>query len=292
MLLAQEAPTTLDGNLKMGLNMKVEGQAVLVLHEYSRQGTEVELMSGQATFDVDPAGEYTQLRVSYGDWVVYTQGGRFTLSDLPALSVESGSVVLKGPEMETALGPKDRWSPVPETASLDRVVQTEPLKDLLPVEVKATLRKPKTEVLPETNPAAEQPAPAVMQDPAEQAAFEALLLARAERSEQTGTLAEQFLVEWTDSALQAEVQAIAIAAQLADPTLDPVRTLSKVDAWLTSNPQHPRFVEMHYLRATLLRDQLHDCQRAVPSYRVVVQLGAGTQRAQAEHYLQACLAGQ
>ncbi len=292
MLLAQEAPTTLDGNLKMGLNMKVEGQAVLVLHEYGRQGTEVELMSGQATFDVDPAGEYTQLRVSYGDWVVYTQGGRFTLSDLPALSVESGSVVLKGPEMETALGPKDRWSPVPETASLDRVVQTEPLKDLLPVEVKATLRKPKTEVLPETNPAAEQPAPAVMQDPAEQAAFEALLLARAERSEQTGTLAEQFLVEWTDSALQAEVQAIAIAAQLADPTLDPVRTLSKVDAWLTSNPQHPRFVEMHYLRATLLRDQLHDCQRAVPSYRVVVQLGAGTQRAQAEHYLQACLAGQ
>lgn len=292
MLLAQEAPTTLDGNLKMGLNMKVEGQAVLVLHEYSRQGTEVELMSGQATFDVDPAGEYTQLRVSYGDWVVYTQGGRFTLSDLPALSVESGSAVLKGPEMETALGPKDRWSPVPETASLDRVVQTEPLKDLLPVEVKATLRKPKTEVLPETNPAAEQPAPAVMQDPAEQAAFEALLLARAERSEQTGTLAEQFLVEWTDSALQAEVQAIAIAAQLADPTLDPVRTLSKVDAWLTSNPQHPRFVEMHYLRATLLRDQLHDCQRAVPSYRVVVQLGAGTQRAQAEHYLQACLAGQ
>lgn len=295
MLLAQEAPTTLDGNLKMGLNMKVEGQGVLVLHEYSRQGTEVELMSGQATFDVDPEGQYTELRVRYGDWVVHTQGGRFTISDLPAIRVESGSVVVRGTEMETALGPKDRWSPVPETASLDRVVQTEPLKDLLPVEVKPRGPAPESKGLPEstglTTPRS-LPVPAELQDPAEQAAFEALLFARAERSEQTGTLAEAFLLQWEDSPLQTEVQAIAIAAQLADPTLDPVRTLSKVDAWLTSNPQHPRFVEMHYLRATLLRDQLHDCQRAVPSYRVVVQLGAGTQRAQAEHYLQACLAGQ
>lgn len=288
MLLQHEAPTTLDGNLKMGLNMKVEGQGVLVLHEYSRQGTEVELMSGQATFDVDPQGQYTELHVVYGDWVVYTQGARFTLSDLPTLSVESGSVVVKGPELEMALGPRDRWSPVPETASLDRVVQTEPLKDLLPVEVKPRPRQP-AQPPPARDPL---PAPAELQDPAEQAAFEALLVARAEHSEQTGTLAEQFLLEWDDSPLHAEVQAIAIAAQLSDPTLDPVRTLNKVDAWLASNPQHPRFVEMHYLRATLLRDQLHDCQRAEPSYRVVVQLGAGTRRAQAEHYLQACLAGQ
>jgi hypothetical protein len=134
--------------------------------------------------------------------------------------------------------------------------------------------------------------PEELQDPAEQRAFEALLLARSERSEQTGPMAEDFLAQWQGSPFQAEVQAIALSAQLADPTADPTSTLTKVDAWLTHNPKHPRFVEMHYLRATLLRDQLHDCKQAEPSYRVVIQMGTGVQKAQAERYLQACLAGQ
>lgn len=283
MLLEQEAPTALDGRLKMGLNMKVEGQGQLLLHEYSRSGTVVELLSGQATFDVDPQGRYTDLEVRYGDWTVLSQGANFTLSDVPALTVESGEVELLGPGTQERLGPRDRWSPVPETVPLDRVVQTEPLQDLDTPEA-----RPPQPAAPKPQPSP----PAQLQDPAEQAAFEALLSARAARSEQTGALAEDFLAQWQDSPLRAEVQAIALAAKLSDPTGDPAETLREVDRWLADNPKHPRFVEMHYLRATLLRDQLHDCPKAIPSYRVVEQLGSGTQKAQAERYLKACLAGQ
>ncbi len=283
-LLDREHPTELNGALKLGLNMKVQGDAVLVLHQADRQGTEVELMSGQATFEVDPEGDYTDLVVRYGDWQVHTTGGAFLISDAPLVRLESGSAQVTGPGTDLVLEGKRRWSPVPETAALERVVQTEPIADL---------STPEATPPPPRDPAPLAPAPEPeLQDPEEQQAFETLLAARSQDSEETAPLAEAFLARWSDSPLGAEVQAIGLSAQLADPTLDPVRTLAKVDAWLSANPQHPRFVEMHYLRATLLRDQLHDCPGAIPSYRVVVQMGVGTQQRQAERYLQACLADQ
>lgn len=284
-LLDREQPTELNGTLKLGLNMKVQGNAVLVLHQADRQGTEVELMSGQATFEVDPEGDYTDLVVRYGDWRVRTAGGAFRISDAPLVLLESGSAQITGPGTDLVLEGRRRWSPIPETAALDEVVQTEPSADLSPPEVRPSAPPPPT--APTLEPEVED-----LQDPAEQAAFEALLLARAQDAQQTAPLADDFLAKWKDSPLAAEVQAIGLSAQLADPTLDPVRTLAKVDAWLSANPQHPRFVEMHYLRATLLRDQLHDCPGAIPSYRVVVQMGVGPQKNQAERYLRACMADQ
>ena len=116
-------------------------------------------------------------------------------------------------------------------------------------------------------------------------AFHALVTAR-----ETGRLklseVEAFLAEHPESDFvgEASVFRLELLARGEDAQL----ALAEIEAWLGAHSSGSRFVQVHYLRATLLRDKLKDCDGARPSYLVVAELGRGKLAAEAERYLEAC----
>lgn len=292
-MLEQGQPTAVDDGIFLGRDIRSEGTGTLRLIQAGARGTIVELLAGELRFDVNPEGLYNDLTVHAGGASFVTQGAAFTLSAEGHLSVISG-VVLAGVQGEERIPVTSgaRWH-TPDLAPVTEITQTLPADEVIGLQPDP----PAPEILsdPRPLPAPPQPRPPAPEPPEleemlalEQAEFEALLEARAARSQQTSTLADRFLERWADSPMRPEVEAIALSAAMSDPTLDPVALLARVDRWLSANPKHPRFVEMHYLRATLLRDQLHDCQAASVSYRVVIAMGSGALQEQSQRYLEAC----
>lgn len=72
--------------------------------------------------------------------------------------------------------------------------------------------------------------------------------------------------------------------------VDPADALFEVESWLARYPSSPRFAEVHYLRATLLRDRLENCEAAVPSYLVVIDSGPQRLAREARKYVERCQA--
>ncbi|MCB9746481.1 MAG: FecR domain-containing protein [Alphaproteobacteria bacterium] len=293
--VALGAHQVLDTPLSLGPDIQVEhggpGEVALSVLAAGPEGAVVEVTEGAATFEVDPAGQYRDLEVRAGSLRVRVTGTRFTVHAEGRVEVHRGSVEVLGEGLRTALRAGDAWPPVAVEA-LDHVVQRladrESAEAALDAELEDApeLRAPAPVAPVQQRAVPPEAAHEELMSESEAEAFEALLLARAERDPSLGPLAEDFLRRWGDSPLGPEVEAIALSAAL--PSAEPLALLARVDAWLAENPDHPRFVELHYLRATLLRDRLRDCQRASVSYRVVAELGDPTRASMARRYLEAC----
>ncbi|HJN73717.1 MAG TPA: hypothetical protein QGF58_07280 [Myxococcota bacterium] len=98
---------------------------------------------------------------------------------------------------------------------------------------------------------------------------------------------ETFLSEYPESPFAHEASVMRLE-RLAEE-VDPEDALSQVEAWLEVHAHSPRFAEVHYLRATLLRDRLEDCGAAMTSYRIVIERGPRRLAEPARDYLEGCL---
>ena len=96
-----------------------------------------------------------------------------------------------------------------------------------------------------------------------------------------------FLQRYPDGALSAEAGVLQIEAVAAT---DADRAVKLADLWLGTQPDHGRRVDVLTLRATLARDRLEDCRRALPSYRELARIATGGAQARALAYQGICAA--
>ena len=98
-------------------------------------------------------------------------------------------------------------------------------------------------------------------------------------------LLQDFLTRFPDSAHVGEVRALIVEA-LADAGRDE-DALFAVEQYLAHHPDDSRRQQVRWLEATLARDRLQDCERALPAYRELAGEEGPWQEA-AEQYVEVC----
>ncbi len=96
---------------------------------------------------------------------------------------------------------------------------------------------------------------------------------------------EDFLARFPDSAYVAEVRALRVEA-LAEAGR-PVEALAAAERFLDLHPDDPRRPQVRWLEATVARDRLQDCGRALPAYAELAA-AAGPFQADAARYVEVC----
>ena len=123
---------------------------------------------------------------------------------------------------------------------------------------------------------------------------EARLLARIQLDRATGKPVDdrlpsmdEFLDAYPDSAFAEEVLAFKVEALVARG--DDEQVLRTAEQYCERHPDGERRREVRWLEATVARDRLHDCQRALPAYREIA-VDPGAHRAEATYYWGMCAA--
>lgn len=294
--------TTLDVSRSTG------GEVALVLHE------------GEIDMEVDPGRGDRRVRVLAGPVTVQVTGTRFTVSrrnDQVGVSVQRGSVVVRWPSGETVLAEGGRWQSW--DPSTGRIVNTrEPLlidtnvpgdADVSIDDESAAAGFAAPQEVSSGHPSSgptEDGTPALASPTAVEAGDslalappgpldpEAVLLSRIAVQRGAGVPAkdrlediERFLAEHPASSSHEEVLAMqveALAASGAD--------LDALDAsrrFLDRYPSSERRQEIRWIEATVARDRLEDCERALPAYRKLAD-NIGPRQAEALFYQGICAA--
>jgi len=291
------------GVLHFGPSITVSGAGEIELIRSDEQGTELALLAGSATFEVDPAGERRHLEVHAGAVRVEVTGTRFTVAihqGRVRVEVLRGSVNVHRPGDSLSLRAGEDWSGVDSRSKAEQVPATPPEAGEPSTEIPVTsteIPTPSTEGLAEL-PAAKPPTPTLpprggegSQEAPHQSAAQAwvdLLVQRATLAEPEAQLqaVEDFLATHDDPVLTAEAEALRL--DLLATLLPGEEVLPELDAWLADHPDHPRSLEIELLRATVAREQLDDCVLALPSYTRVAREASGPLQAHARAWAEHC----
>lgn len=311
--------TELDGPVQLGHDVTLDGEALVLVHRADRSGTVVELLVGHVTLDAVGEPDAIPVALVAGPLSLNLQDGAVSVQRASAAAFASVQVERGAVTADTGCGP---WRALDAGHVLHAqdvraefrthcmgLVRTVPAPSLeLPPEVlHASLPlapPPAPERVVVRAPAPEPPSPEVLAldepepEPApaepvldgnEMAQSFARILGHVEaRDVPSAALLgemELFLERYPGSALASEVEVRRLEL-LADG--NPQVAVREIEAWLAEHGNHPRSVEVQYLRATVYRDRLHDCASASDSYRVVASLGSSAQRSKAERYLLLC----
>ena len=271
LLLPRSGTTTLAPGLEVssGAAVAVVDQDLLI----------VELQDGLANLRAERptlirAGE-VEIDVEVGTLSVLLDRGRVWVE------VFEGRAEVRAGSRSTALGPGERWrqptplveEPQPDALRAVRVEVEEQgrvVASVSPEALPPLRRKPWLDA-PDLDPAVEP--------------FGELLDLR-ERDVLRLHHVEDFLAAHPDSIFVGEARVWRLERLAAE--VDPQDALDAVDAWLEAHPDSQRVAEVHYLRATVLRDRLEDCDAAAASYRVVIDLGHRPRLEEARRYLERC----
>lgn len=290
--------------LHFGPSITVSGDGEIELLRSDEQGTALALLAGAATFEVDPQGERRRLEVSAGEVRVEVTGTRFVVAledDRVRVEVLRGSVRVHRPGEGLSLGAGERWSgprstprPVP-TSHPERPAPSAalPMPGALPPAPAPMLLEPgegaraPSSVLPTIGSSA-APSPPSTDGARAAQAWATLLEARADAQPPEAQLAtlDRFLAEHDDPVLGPEASALRLA--LLAELLPAEEVLPDLDTWLAAHPQHARSLEVELLRATVAREQLDDCDLALPSYARVAREASGSLQATAQAWLEHC----
>lgn len=275
-IISPDAPVLLTADARMA------GNAVVEVRARDAQGATLRLHSGQAVFEVDPAGEARAIVVEAGEYRVIVTGTRFLVAqqgERVEVAVERGSVRVEGPGLRVELGAGERW----ESAV-------------------AAVPQPSGEAVPATAPTQRSPAeepPAVEVEPsspgalppgsdlagshrASAAEWARLLDAREARVPADELLArvEAFLLAWPDSPLAGE--AAFLRVELGVEVWPAALALDEIERWLAANDGSTRAAEAHLFRARLvLAADPEGCARALPSLIIARERGSPAVRAEA-----------
>ncbi len=290
------------GQLLFGPSIQVSGDGRIQVLRSDEQGAELELLAGHARFEIDPAGPRRQLSVRAAQVRIQVTGTIFTVErqgPQVAVAVERGAVRVQRPEGGFQLLAGERWHT--EGTATARDLATHPELAIPPATVSepdrgAEARLPDTvsapvvpaqpEALSEPleNP---QPAVEVEIDPQRAARAYAALLSQQDRDPEAQLAEiEAFLEAYDASPLAAE--AALLRLQQLPQVLPAEEVLTELDRWLASHGDAGRALEVHYLRATLAREELGDCALALPSYEQVAAQGRGQLRQRAEEWAAVC----
>ncbi len=206
-------------------------------------GTTLVQREGVRRYEVDPVAVGRHFRVVAGDVVVEVVGTAFDVgvsgSDV-WVEVLHGRVRVRYHGREELLDPGRRWS-TPSRPAPSRVDAPVPV-------VGAGVRL-------------------------------AALLDRVEAGEQTPALVvalREFAAAEPGSPLAGE--AVIAALEIGSAVETPGDALGELDAWLGSNPGHPRRSTVLELRATVARDRVGDCLLALPSWDELAVATSGARR--------------
>jgi len=276
-----------DGLLRFGPSITTTGSGELQVLRADEAGTELALLSGRRSFEVDPHGERRRLKVHAGEVVVEVTGTRFTVSvqeGRVSVEVERGSVLVHRAEDRIVLKGGERWSAA--RAELETVVEAE--RESRPTAARPTTRPP--DPSPQRGEGGDRVAPQgnPPRGPTPAEAWAGLLGQRAAGAEPDVLIAglEDFLATHDDPALTAEAGALHL--QLIAEQLPGEEILPLADAWLSAFPGHTRSLEIDLLRATIAREQLGDCALALPSYERIAAEATGDLRAHASAWAEHC----
>jgi hypothetical protein len=252
-------PYTLKEPLTLGPSIQIEGAGEVRLLRADAGGTALAVLSGAATFEVDPGGMYRDLAVHAGAVTVLVTGTRFTVATDPiSVSVERGSVRILHPGGELALSAGGSW--------------TQP----------AALQEPTPPVpSPAAPPTPEQPPLSVA------LAWSEILNARDDGVDATELLrrADDFIADNPGHPLTGEASAWRLT--LLRELRPEEELVGEVDAWLAAWPDSHRRGEVLLLRATLSR-RAGDCLMASAYYRAVLEEPAPPLHAEAQQWLDWC----
>ncbi|MFH1468785.1 MAG: FecR domain-containing protein [Pseudomonadota bacterium] len=305
------AQATLHGQvLHLGPSISVTGDGEIEVLRADEQATELALLEGSATFEVDPQGARRHLVVQAGGVRVEVTGTRFIVScrgEKVGVEVLRGSVQVHRADGSLTLRGGERWSgpawggdpiapiqgeePVPpkapEPAAPSPAARAvNPGHSAAPPAANAEAEGVATSPTPEVEPPSE-----AEENPAAAAeAWAALLALRADGASTHTLLAdlERFLAEHSDPLLGAEASALRLG--LLAEQLPGEKLMPQIDAWLGAHPRHARGLEVELLRATVAREELGDCALALPSYERVAREAAGDMQAVAQAWAERCRA--
>jgi len=233
----------------------------------------VELRQGEVVVDFEPSADVSAMRVDAGEVSVHVVGTRFVVNrqgDRVSVAVEEGTVEVRWPGGVLAVAQGSSWT----TGAEERVVLAE-VQPAQPPSATAEDDPAEAPVAEVTAPVAEVETPAEPAEPAEpgpQISDEAVLLARIGINRAAGVPAadrlldlDRFLTAYPDSAHVEEVLALRVEALAEQGSSE--QALDAAGRFAERFPDGTRRREVRWIEATVARDQLHDCSRALPAYR-------------------------
>ena len=264
---------------QLGPSIAMRGLATVQVVQADEHGTVVRIERGSAHFEVDPGGPFRELTVLADDTRVRVTGTSFIvhrLWDSVHVDVLRGSVLIdRAGALETVVA-GESWSHqgVVATALPTQptwvVADTEPLIDADDSQAVPPLSgvvPGPTDTVRQADTAPSPPIVAPTAPQSAEAAYAAVLDA-VDAEETPASIAravDAFLRRFPDSPLAPD--ATALRLEIATDLEAPAVVLDDVIAWLDAWPGHPRRLAMLELGATVARDRLRDCARALPLYR-------------------------
>jgi len=285
--------------------VRVDGALEAVLHEHGEVRVEhgtvgpIVLFLEHGTIEVDfEAAAERGLEVRAGDVTVSVVGTRFTVTrdgDYVAVSVAEGRVEVRWPGGREELGSGQRWSTGDGEVVGDASGEVPALADAGadPLALAEVTPDPRREELPDEPVAVDAGGePVTAELDADQGSPEARLLARIQLDRATGkppadrmASMNEFLQTYPDSAYAEEVLAFKVEALAAGG--DAEQALLAAEQYVDRHPDGVRRLQVRWLEATVARDRLQDCRRALPAYREVA-VERGPHRAEATYFWGVC----
>ena len=242
----------------------------------------VELRQGEVAVDFEPTSDVTTMRVDAGVVSVHVIGTRFTVTrsgDHVAVAVDEGSVEVRWAGGQLAVAQGESWTTGATQTQTIVAATAQPVLVEEPVAIAAA-------AVAEAPAVEGAPASAVVEDPAQrssepneagpQISDEAVLLARIGINRAAGVPAADRLVDldhfeaaYPDSLHGEEVLALRVEALAELGSAE--QALAAAGQFADRYPDGARRREVRWIEATVARDQLHDCSRALPAYRELAE---------------------
>lgn len=307
----------------LGPSIVAHGAAALMVDRLHGSGADVWLISGRATFEVDPDGEARDLSVLAGEVRVVVRGTVFTVARVGPdvrVDVARGSVSVFDAGVEHRISAGEAWTKpsraagaaarasVPPSVGLDGLdgSESDPVADASP---SAARRPASNRVVARPLVAGEADCDSAPCDPLEPPAaspgspdrlFEALTRAMSlvgtDRTVDRSTVeaCNRFLEQHPGAPMADEVRAFRVQAAFHGSR--PSQVVRWADAFLASAvPDHPRRAEVERWRvvaalrgAALDAAQTGACAEALPVLRELVVLESGSRREEAVAWRAIC----
>ena len=242
----------------------------------------LELRQGQVAVDFEPTADVSTMRVDAGTVSVHVIGTRFTVAragDQVAVSVDEGTVEVRWPDGRLAVAQGEAWTSGASPAEVTVAAAARPVADEQLMVAEALAVEGAADPPPIDNVAQRPTEPTEPIEPTEagpQISDEAVLLARIGINRAAGVPAadrladlDRFLAAYPGSLHGEEVLALRVEALAELGSAE--EALAAAGQFAERYPDGVRHREVRWLEATVARDQLHDCARALPAYRELAE---------------------
>ncbi len=284
-----------------GIDVAVAASStVAVVADHEREVV-LTLDHGEVAVDYGHDAAVRELRVEAGDVTVVVTGTRFTVARRDGrtrVDVDRGSVLVRWPDGEVALAQGGSWrSPAGEeplvTAAAQPVMASQDpgLADVAMATPAVAAAEPSAPITEHTiAETMHVELPQLADAPSEAELLLRIMTTRTSLAPEAQlTDLEQFVQRFPDSVngdLVASYRVDALAR-----TGDDAAALAAAAQFLDCHPTSSSRADVRWIEATVARDRMHDCTRALPAYRELAAAG-GARAGEAGFYRGVCAAQQ